>query len=85
MAAQALVVGVISPAGVPLAFPLEAARSAVERGEDVALNGVRLVSDGSGFRAETQTGVEVVAHQAFWFAWSQFHPGTMVWDVANSE
>jgi hypothetical protein len=85
LAAQTLVVGVISPAGEPLAFPLEAARSAVARGEDVAFNDVRLVSDGSGFRAEAPTGVEVVAHQAFWFAWSQFHPGTMVWDVANSE
>jgi hypothetical protein len=85
LAAQAVVVGVISPAGKPLAFPLEAARLAVARGEDVAFNGVRLVSDGSGFRAEAQTGDEVVAHQAFWFAWSQFHPGTMIWDVADSE
>ena len=25
------------------------------------------------------TGDELTAHEAFWFAWSQFHPETMVW------
>ena len=85
LAAQATVVGVISPAGEPLAFPVEAAVSAMAQGEDVEFNGVRLVSDGSGFRAVATTGVEVVAHQAFWFAWSQFHPGTVIWNVANLE
>jgi hypothetical protein len=24
-------------------------------------------------------GDELPAHQAFWFAWSQFHPETVVW------
>ena len=24
-------------------------------------------------------GTAVAAHQAFWFAWSQFMPGTLVW------
>jgi hypothetical protein len=35
--------------------------------------------DGSGLVAEDQGGVAIVSHQAFWFAWSQFHPGTLVW------
>ncbi len=85
LAAQVLVVGVISPDGAPLAFPVEAARSAMAQGEDVEFNGVRLISDGSGFRAEAQAGVEVIAHQAFWFAWSQFHQGTLIWDLPSSE
>jgi hypothetical protein len=44
----------------------------------VRLAGVELVADGSGFRAR-RDGVELPAHQAFWFAWSQFHPRTAVW------
>ncbi|MBA2632243.1 MAG: DUF3179 domain-containing protein, partial [Chloroflexi bacterium] len=24
-------------------------------------------------------GEELPAHEAFWFAWSQFHPETLVW------
>jgi hypothetical protein len=79
LGAQTLVVGAIGPDGIPLAFPIEEARSALEQGHDVTVNGVHVVVDGSGLRAESETGVEIVAHQAFWFAWSQFHPGTLIW------
>jgi len=85
LSVQALVVGVIGPGGTPLAFPVEEARSALANGRDVRLGGVRLLSDGSGFRAELTDRVEVVAHQAFWFAWSQFHPGTLVWTADPAE
>lgn len=77
--AQTLVVGVIGSDGVPLAFPIEAARSAIAEGEEVTLGDVRLLPDGTGFRAELLNGNELVAHQAFWFAWSQFHQSTVVW------
>lgn len=79
LAAQTLVVGVIRSDGVPLAFPIEEARSAIAEGEEVTLDDVRLLADGTGFRAELLNGNELVAHQAFWFAWSQFHPATLVW------
>lgn len=75
---QAQVVGVLTSAGVALAFPVDAARAAHAEGRVVALAGVELVADGGGFRAR-RDGLELPAHQAFWFAWSQFHPGTAVW------
>ncbi len=43
------------------------------------LGGVRLVRDGSGLRAELISGEPVASHQAFWFAWSQFQAGTLLW------
>jgi len=82
LAAQTLVVGVIGTDGLPLAFPIEEARSAMVEGEEVTFGDVRLLADGSGFRAELLNGNELVAHQAFWFAWSQFHPGSLVWSAA---
>jgi hypothetical protein len=41
--------------------------------------GVRVITDGAGLGAETLDGEPIATHQAFWFAWSQFHPGTGVW------
>jgi hypothetical protein len=78
--AQTLVVGVIAEDGTPIAFAADAARSAAQSGEAIELSGVRLVLAGTGFRAETEAGDELVAHQAFWFAWSQFHPDTLLWE-----
>lgn len=76
---QEQVVGVIAPDGTPLAFPAVAARAALQAGKAVQLAGVRLELDGDGLRAVLDTGEDVVSHQAFWFAWSQFHMGTAVW------
>jgi len=77
---QAQVVGVLAPDGTAVAFPADQARTALLRGERVALGGVELVSDGDGFRAQRADGADrLVSSQAFWFAWSQFHPGTAVW------
>ena len=36
-------------------------------------------ADGSGLRAANEAGRELVSHQAFWFAWSQFWPETLLW------
>jgi len=76
---QTRVVGVIAPGGTPVAFASDQARAALADGERVELRGVQLVADGSGLRARAQDGRPLVAHEAFWFAWSQFHPGTAVW------
>jgi len=35
--------------------------------------------DGGGLRAEDVDGTDLGSHQAFWFAWSQFHPETELW------
>jgi hypothetical protein len=36
--------------------------------------------DGSGVRA-FRDGADAGGHQAFWFAWSQFYPDTVVWPL----
>ncbi len=77
--AQARVVGVIDVAGEAVAFPLAAALEADAAGSEVVLGSVTLVRDGGGFRAIGDDGAELAAHQAFWFAWSQFHPATKLW------
>jgi len=38
-----------------------------------------VVPDASGIRAQREDGSEVVGHEAFWFAWSQFNPDTLLW------
>ena len=40
----------------------------------------RTHSAAAGFTAHaTADGEPLAAHQAFWFAWSQFHPETDLW------
>jgi hypothetical protein len=73
------VVGVISSDGSPVAFPAAAARDALAAGDEVDAAGVEVFDDGGGLRARSTGGVEVAAHEAFWFAWSQFHPDTELW------
>jgi len=76
---QVEVVGVIDPRGRPVAFRADRARAVLASGDPVALAGVELVADGGGLRARSSSGQELPAHQAFWFAWSQFHPETALW------
>ncbi len=77
--AQESVVGVITADGSAVAFPADAARVALAAGDDVVAAGVELFDDGGGLRARTGDGAELAAHEAFWFAWSQFHPDTNLW------
>ncbi|MGI9028663.1 MAG: DUF3179 domain-containing (seleno)protein [Ilumatobacteraceae bacterium] len=77
--AQEPVVGVITEDGAAVAFPAAAARAALAAGDQVAAAGVELLGDGGGLRARTADGSDVAAHEAFWFAWSQFHPETELW------
>ncbi len=73
------VIGVTSPAGNPIAFPRTTALVALQQGAEVALNGVKLQLDAGGIRATASDGTALPSHEAFWFAWSQFHPGTALW------
>ncbi len=74
-----VVLGVMDADGSPVAFPVGPARLALEAGEEVALAGVALQPDAGGLRAFID-GVEIPAHEAFWFAWSQFQPQTLLWE-----
>jgi hypothetical protein len=77
--AQSAVVGVVDDAGAPVAFAADAARAELAAGRAVSHAGVRLVPDGDGMRATSAAGDGLVSHEAFWFAWSHFHPTTALW------
>ena len=78
---QELVVGVITDDGTSVAFPAAAARAALAAGDPVEAAGVELVDDGGGLRAvDAATGDPISSHESFWFAWSQFHPTTELWE-----
>jgi hypothetical protein len=73
-----VVLGVTAPDGRALAFPRAAVQIALGAGEAVRLAGVEVRRDAGGLRAFAgQTAL--TSHEAFWFAWSQFKPGTALW------
>lgn len=73
------IIGVISTSGTPWAFQRTAAMAALLSGTEVVVENVRLELDGGGIRAVDVSGADLSSHQAFWFAWSQFHPATELW------
>ncbi|MEM9851991.1 MAG: DUF3179 domain-containing (seleno)protein [Pseudomonadota bacterium] len=75
------VLGVIAPSGRPVAFLRSAALAALRSGAPVTLDDVQLVLEAGGIRALDADGADLGSHQAFWFAWSQFHPDTALWPV----
>ena len=75
---QAAVLGVVLGDGTAIAFDVEATISAIDDGDAVEFEGV-VVTRGAGLRAHLLDGTELSVHQAFWFAWSQFHD-TLLWD-----
>ena len=46
---------------------------------EVTLLGVVVTADADGLRAELEDGTPLATMQSFWFAWSQFHPTTELW------
>ena len=73
------VIGAITANGTPVAFPRATAVAALTAGQDVTFEDVRLELSAGGLRAIGRNGADLGSHQAFWFAWSQFHPKTAVW------
>ena len=73
------IVGVIAASGTPVAFQRSTALVALREGADVGFENVRLTLDGGGIRAVDRDGIDLGSHQAFWFAWSQFHEDTALW------
>ncbi len=73
------VVGVFASDGTPVAFERARALLALQDGAAVEAAGVRLVLDAGGLRAVDTAGANLPSHEAFWFAWSQFHPDTALW------
>lgn len=73
------VIGAVAASGQPVAFQRSAALLALRRGETIGFENVRLELDAGGIRAVGDDGSDLGSHEAFWFAWSQFHPGTALW------
>ena len=73
------VIGVLTASGKPVAFQRAAALLALRDGVDVGFENVRLILDAGGIRAVDADGSALGSHQAFWFAWSQFHDDTALW------
>ncbi len=72
-------VGAITASGKPIAFQQSKAMAALIKGEQVEVDNLRLALDGGGIKVIDKDGKSVSSHQAFWFAWSQFHPNTDIW------
>ncbi len=72
------VLGVLTDDG-PIAFHVASALAALDRGETIEVDGIRILKSGSGVRAEDTDGNDLGGHQAFWFAWSQFYEDTTLW------
>ncbi len=79
LAIQDDVVGVVRADGQAVAFPRVRAFAALSEGATVRQDGVQLVIHAGGFRARDAAGALLPSHEAFWFAWSQFHPETRLW------
>lgn len=73
------VIGAITASGKPIAFQRSAALIALRNGESIVFEDIRLELDAGGIRAVGADGADIGSHQAFWFAWSQFHPDTELW------
>ncbi|MDJ1017939.1 MAG: DUF3179 domain-containing (seleno)protein [Paracoccaceae bacterium] len=73
------IIGVVTASGTPVAFQRSTAFLVLSRGEEIAFENVRLELDAGGIKAVDADGSDLGSHQAFWFAWSQFHPETALW------
>ena len=73
------VIGVITASGKPVAFQRSTALIVLTRGEKIEFENIRLELDAGGIKAVNDDGSDLGSHQAFWFAWSQFHPQTELW------
>jgi hypothetical protein len=75
---QEQVLGVTLPDGTTIAFQVAAAIARLAAGVPVELRGVSLTIEAGGLIAGV--GDEPIpSAQSFWFAWSQFHPETLLW------
>ncbi len=74
------IIGVVTASGTPVAFQRSRALVALRAGDEIAFENIRLELDAGGIRAVDADGSDLGSHQAFWFAWSQFHPQTVLWD-----
>ena len=73
------VLGIITASGKPIAFHVNSLITVLNAGENVEIENVRIVLEAGGVKAIDKDERDLGTHQAFWFAWSQFHPDTLLW------
>ena len=73
------IIGVTTASGKPVAFQRSKAFVALKQGNEIVYENIRLSLDAGGIKAVDASGSDLGSHQAFWFAWSQFHPQTALW------
>ncbi len=73
------VLGIVTASGKPVAFHVKSLIKVLDAGENVEVENVRIVLEAGGVKAIDKDGKDLGTHQAFWFAWSQFHPETLLW------
>ncbi|MGB7431608.1 MAG: hypothetical protein WA921_03980, partial [Ahrensia sp.] len=61
------------------AFQRSRAMAALQGGVRVGVDDVALVLEAGGLKAVDANGTDLSSHQAYWFAWSQFYPDTLLW------
>ncbi len=75
------VLGVISASGQPVAFQRSKAVAALRSGQKIVVDDIRLRLEAGGIKAVDANDKDLGSHEAFWFAWSQFHPETKLWPM----
>ncbi|MFK8036228.1 MAG: DUF3179 domain-containing (seleno)protein [Hyphomicrobiales bacterium] len=73
------IIGVVAASGKPVAFQRSKAFLALKEGKEIVFENIRLELNAGGISAINSDGADLGSHQAFWFAWSQFHPQTELW------
>lgn len=73
------IIGVITASGKPVAFQRSKAFAALSQGQKITFENIRLELNAGGIQAVDLERADLGSHQAFWFAWSQFHPETALW------
>jgi len=76
---QQPVLGLTTEAGTVVAVDVDVARQQLLDGGSIVIEELSLELAGDGVRAVRADGIDAGVHQAFWFAWSQFQPDTIVW------
>ncbi len=77
--ALTLVLGVETPEGRVAAFPVDEATRVLSAGGSVELADIVVYPSAGGLQARLADGTDLATFEAFWFAWSQFHPATELW------
>ena len=73
------VLGIVTASGTPIAFHVASLINVLDAGEKVEFENTQIVLAAGGVKAIDKDGKDLGTHQAFWFAWSQFYPETLLW------